>query len=501
MSSSKPAGHQPFWAAIQDRRRPARPAPDNDRPGRPGRRSSRPAPPAAAPAEPGPEVSAAPPQGLYTPARPAPGRPPFRSGPRPAAVAGAPGSENRPARPAGPGRKPAPADPALVAMARERREAKRTPASWAARIVARSGVDCPADRELRSTLRNIDLLKPEDARWISRAVFAYFRWLGWLDQGRSLEKRLDQAMGFADTYARNPAAAKDEALRAGAVPAWISEVMDVPIEWLRALQREPRLWLRARPGTAPRVCLTLGAQSDAKPGVIPDSILFGGTRDLFRTGAFHRGEFEIQDVASQAVAHCCAPGSSGKSEKWWDVCAGEGGKTLHLSDLLAGNGEVLATDRAKWRLDRLQQRSSRAKSKGIRWTAWDETRPIPAERGFDGVLLDAPCSGLGTWGRNPHARWTATIQDVMELAEVQKRLLESACRGVKVGGRLVYAVCTLTRPETSGVVEAFSKAHPEFEPCNIPNPFDPAAAPASQRMFWPQDTGGNGMFVACWKRK
>jgi 16S rRNA (cytosine967-C5)-methyltransferase len=90
-------------------------------------------------------------------------------------------------------------------LARERREAKRTPASWAARIVARSGVDCPADRELRSTLRNIDLLKPEDARWISRAVFSYFRWLGWLDQGRSLEKRLDQAMGFADTYARNPA--------------------------------------------------------------------------------------------------------------------------------------------------------------------------------------------------------------------------------------------------------------------------------------------------------
>jgi len=362
-------------------------------------------------------------------------------------------------------------------------------------------VDNPADRELRSTLRSIEFLKPDDARWISRAVFAYFRWHEWLDQGRQLEKRLDQAMGFTDTFLRHPAAVKDEALRAGAVPIWVQEVMEVPIEWLKALQREPRLWLRARPGTAVRLALTLGGQTDVLPGPLVDSVEYKGTRDLFRTGAFHRGEFEIQDVASQAVALCCAPGSSGATERWWDVCAGEGGKTLHLADLLDGKGEVLATDRAKWRLDRLQQRSSRSKSKGVRWTFWDESRPIPAEKGFDGVLLDAPCSGVGTWGRNPHARWTTTPKDVAELAECQKRLMESACRGVKPGGRLVYAVCTLTRPETAEVVAAFNAAHPDFEPCPMANPFNAAAEPAAQWTFWPQDTGGNGMFVASWKRR
>ena len=514
MSSSKPGGKQPFWAAaIQDRRRPSRPAPAEERSPRRSRRSASAPPPPGAGAGDAPEgvPSELPASTLYTPARPAPGRPvrrTFRAGvetTRPAGTGeGAPAAVRPPVRPGASGRPGAPvkpADPAVVAQARERRESKRTPASWAARIVARSSAEVPADRELRATLKSIDLLKPDDARWISRAVFSYFRWHEWLDQGRALEKRLDQAMGFADTYSRHPHAVKDEALRMGAVPEWIGTVMDVPIGWLRALQREPRLWLRGRPGTAPRLSLTLGGTPDAIPGVLPDSLEYKGGRDLFRTGAFHRGEFEIQDVASQAVGHCCAPGSSGAPEKWWDVCAGEGGKTLHLSDLLAGKGEVLATDRAKWRLDRLQQRSSRAKSQGIRWSLWDEGRPVPAAGGFDGVLLDAPCSGVGTWGRNPHARWTTTPKDVEELAECQKRLLESACKGVKPGGKLIYAVCTLTRPETTEVVAAFSAKHPEFEPCVIPHPFDPAAAPSAERMFWPQDTGGNGMFVAGWRRK
>lgn len=367
--------------------------------------------------------------------------------------------------------------------------------------MARSGVEKPADRELRATLKNIEFLKPEDARWISRAVFAYFRWQGWLDEARPLERRLDQAMGYADTYARHPGAVLDQDLREAAVPEWVAERMTVPIEWLRALQREPQLWLRARPGTAARLALTLGGAPHATAGVLPDSIRFTGTRDLFRTGAFHRGEFEIQDIASQAVAWCCAPGATGKAERWWDVCAGEGGKTLHLADLLGGRGQVLATDRARWRLDRLQQRSSRAKSKGVRWTEWDESRPVPEAQGFDGVLLDAPCSGLGTWGRNPHARWTTTPKDVEELAECQRRLMECAANGVKPGGRLIYSVCTLTTAETSALAAAFTAAHPEFEPCPMANPFDPQAGPAPEWVFWPHLTGGNGMYVAAWKRR
>ncbi len=381
---------------------------------------------------------------------------------------------------------------------KKRREARRTPASWAARIVARSEDGRPADREMRTTLRNIDGLRPADARWISRAVFAYYRWKEWLDPARILEKRLDQAMGYADTYSRHPQAFPDEDLLAGAIPEWVKEVVDVPIGWVRALQREPRLWLRARPGTAKRLALTLGGPEDAVEGVLPDSVEYRGTRDLFRTGAFHRGELEIQDVSSQVVGLCCAPTPG---ERWWDMCAGEGGKTLHLADLLQGKGEVLGTDRASWRLERLHERVTRAKTNLVKAVVWDEKHPVPGPDPFDGVLVDAPCSGLGTWGRNPHARWTATSKDVAELAACQLRLLEKATQAVKPGGRLVYSVCTVTRAETSEVATAFGTAHPEFEPVPFADPFLPENPPVAQRLFWPHETGGNGMFVAMWRRK
>jgi len=343
-------------------------------------------------------------------------------------------------------------------------------------------------------------LTPEETRWISRAVFAYFRWQGWLDNEIPLERRIDQATGFADTYARKPGFVKDEALAAHAVPAWVREVMDVPVEWLRSLQREPRLWLRARPGKGAEVAAALGGDPDAVVGPVPDSVEFRGLKDLFKTPGFHKGEFEIQDVASQAVGHCCVPTPPATEERWWDMCAGEGGKTLHLGDLLAGKGTVLATDRAEWRLDRLQQRISRARLLGVRWAAWEDAQPIPGDGGFDGVLVDAPCTGLGTWGRNPHARWTVQPKDVEELTARQLALLGRGAEAVKPGGQLVYSVCTLTRAETSGVCEAFRKAHADFEPLPFANPFKPDAPPSASRMFWPQETGGSGMFVAKWRR-
>ena len=305
---------------------------------------------------------------------------------------------------------------------------------WAAKIVATSGPERAADRELKTTLKKISGLTPEDARWISRAVFAYYRWQSWLDAERPLERRIDQALGFADAFSRKPEIVHDDDLKAGAVPEWVAGVMEVPLPWLKALQREPRLWLRARPGQAAELVEALGGETDAVPGPMPDAIEYRGQRDLFRTPEFHKGVFEIQDVASQAVGRCCEPGSSGVPERWWDVCAGEGGKTLHLADLLAGRGEVLATDRAQWRLDRLQQRISRARIRGVRWTAWDDSQPVPEEKAFDGVLVDAPCTGVGTWGRNPHARWTVTPTDVTELAECQRRLLDRASGAVKPAG-------------------------------------------------------------------
>ena len=119
--------------------------------------------------------------------------------------------------------------------------------------------------------------------------------------------------------------------------------------------------------------------------------------------------------------------------------------------------------------------------------------------------MDAPCSGLGTWQRNPHARWTTTPDDVRELADVQQRLLAHVAGSVKPGGKLIYSVCTLTRAETTDVVETFQKTFPDFEPLLLPslaNEKNPGLLASAVTMtIWPQDLGGNGMFVAGWRRK
>jgi 16S rRNA (cytosine967-C5)-methyltransferase len=122
-----------------------------------------------------------------------------------------------------------------------------------------------------------------------------------------------------------------------------------------------------------------------------------------------------------------------------------------------------------------------------RVVAWDGSDKLPTRTKFDGVLLDAPCSGVGTWQRNPHARWTTTSQDVEELAGVQKQLLGNAAKTVKPGGRIVYAVCTMTRAETADAAEWFTSSHAEF-----------AASPATLLRL--EETGGNGMFVKVWRR-
>ena len=131
--------------------------------------------------------------------------------------------------------------------------------------------------------------------------------------------------------------------------------MDVTPGWVRAIQSEPRLWVRARRGQGKALAAKLGA---TLPSPIPDALLYSGTEDLYRRPEFHAGEFELQDIASQGVGFLCEPKAG---ETWWDACAGEGGKTLHLSDLMENQGLIWSSDRAEWRLERLRRRAARAR--------------------------------------------------------------------------------------------------------------------------------------------
>ncbi len=372
----------------------------------------------------------------------------------------------------------------------------------AAEVIRSASREKPADAALREVLKEFRDLPPWDQAAVSKAVFTYYRWHAWLRDERRVEMRMRLAESLAARFRANPKSIPIGELRARAVPAWTMEQMEVGEDWLRSLQGEPILWLRARRGQGRALVQKLNGARLAE-SLLPDAVQYFGDEDLFKRPEFHAGEFEIQDIASQVVGWLCAPRPG---ETWWDACAGEGGKLLHLSDLMENKGLIWASDRAEWRLKKLKRRTARAKVFNYRAALWDGGAKLPTKTKFDGVLVDAPCSGVGTWQRNPHARWTTSLQDVQELASLQRQLLAHAAPSVKPGGKLVYSVCTLTRMEAEDVARGFSATQPEFEPLPLP---ELAGDGTSQSLFasaaimtiWPQDLGGNGMFVAAWRRQ
>jgi 16S rRNA (cytosine967-C5)-methyltransferase len=368
----------------------------------------------------------------------------------------------------------------------------------AAEVIRQTSKDKPADAALREVLKQIKDLAPFDATEIARTVFIYYRWHVWLRDERGVESKMRLALRLDERFRANEANVSLMELREKAVPAWTAEQIEINDDWLRSLQRQPKLWLRAKHGTAEELAGKLFT-AQASP-LLPDALVFDGEADLFKTPEFHAGEFEIQDIASQMVGLLC---DSKPGETWWDTCAGEGGKTLHLSDLMQNKGLLWASDRAEWRLQKLKRRTARAKVFNYRSVFWDGGKKLPTKTKFDGVLVDAPCSGMGTWQRNPQARWTTTMNDVSELSVVQRNLLTNVAPSVKPGGKLIFSVCTLTRAETTEVVEHFNASQPDFEPLIFPEIKlkERTVSGASSLMLWPQDLDGNGMFIAGWWRK
>lgn len=202
---------------------------------------------------------------------------------------------------------------------------------------------------------------------------------------------------------------------------------------------------------------------------------------LFRTNSFKDGLFEQQDAGSQRVAAAldAKPGM-----RVIDACAGAGGKTLHIAAQMQGKGRLLAMDVEQWKLDNLKERARRNGAHNI------ETRLIVGSKTIkrlklsaDRVLLDVPCSGLGVLKRNPDAKWRDTAERLPVLMELQKHILSSYSRMVKVGGIVVYATCSIFPCENRGQVDAFLAENPNFRLLE-----DETISPA--------DTGFDGFYLA-----
>jgi 16S rRNA (cytosine967-C5)-methyltransferase len=174
---------------------------------------------------------------------------------------------------------------------------------------------------------------------------------------------------------------------------------------------------------------------------------------------FRRGCFEMQDEGSQLIGFLVAPPSGGLVI---DACAGGGGKTLHLAALMGNRGKLIAIEVSDSRLGNIRERIVRAGA-GIVSVYHAQRDPIDALAGSaDAVLVDAPCTGVGTFRRNPGAKLTITESDVRTLAATQRSVLKRYADLVRPGGRLVYSTCSLLRMENEDVVSNFLAARPEF---------------------------------------
>lgn len=198
----------------------------------------------------------------------------------------------------------------------------------------------------------------------------------------------------------------------------------------------------------------------------PVGIRMPSRLNISRHILFTEGKIEVQDEGSQLLAHLVAPK---RGMMVADFCAGAGGKTLAMGALMRNTGRLYAFDVSEKRLNNLGKRLKRSGLSNLNaQLISSETDPkLKRLNGkFDRVLVDAPCSGLGTLRRNPDLKWRQTPRDVTELTQKQTAILARAAKLTKAGGRLVYATCSLLSDENEQIVEAFLSAHADFKSLN-----------------------------------
>ena len=221
--------------------------------------------------------------------------------------------------------------------------------------------------------------------------------------------------------------------------------------------------------TREEVLAKMLAENTVKDNVIenapysPIGIRMGAKLNISRHVLFTEGKIEVQDEGSQLLSYLVAPK---RGQMVADFCAGAGGKTLALGALMKNTGRLYAFDVSEKRLNNLGQRLKRSGLSNLHAQVISSENDPKLKRlngKFDRVLVDAPCSGLGTLRRNPDLKWRQTEQDVQDLTLKQTQILARAAKLTKTGGRLVYATCSLLNDENEAIAEAFLAAHPDFK--------------------------------------
>ena len=272
------------------------------------------------------------------------------------------------------------------------------------------------------------------------------------------------------THAPGPVADGEDIAKSGIAPAWLIGALKasgIPGEEFAALLDRAPLDIRANRLKIAREALAELLPVPSEHITAPDGLRFPAGTPAETWPQFAEGLFEVQDGGSQLA---CAALRVQPGEAVVDLCAGAGGKTLALAAALDNRGTLLASDTDRTRLQRLPPRAERA-------GAIVETRLLDPGKELDilsdwreradAVLVDAPCSGTGTWRRNPETRWRLQPADIKRHAALQTRLLDLAAALVKPGGRIGYVVCSLLDAEGADQAAAFLARHPDWRAADV----------------------------------
>jgi 16S rRNA (cytosine967-C5)-methyltransferase len=292
-------------------------------------------------------------------------------------------------------------------------------------------------------------------------------------------------------------------------PAWFRDQLPVPpgtatprmrrLDLLAALQTDPSLWVGARGEDEKSIWNSL-REAEIKPWIhrqLPSAAKLPLDTDLMPLESFKNGSLVIQDVASQAVAVVCDPD---RGDRWWDIGGESGHHALHLAALMKGKGVVVSTFENERRRQATAEWLRRSAFRNITTRLWDRRHPSGKTASYSGVLVDAPCSGVGSWRRHPEARWTIPPGRIAELGVIQLQSLTTASRAVRPGGALVYTVATVTRCETVELIAAFLAEHSDFHLEPFPHPLEQGTT-SGVIQLWPQVHECDARFIARMVRK
>lgn len=359
----------------------------------------------------------------------------------------------------------------------------------------------PADAIVTRYFRTRRYAGSKDRRAVRELVFrAIRRTAGQPHSGRAAILGLaEDDAGLLDLFGEprgpEPAIDGEMASPAGIVPDWLVPELSplvIPAHWPSLLERAP-LDLRVNSARTTREEM-LAAFPDSVPTPFsPWGLRLPPNSRIDESEAYRSGLVEVQDEGSQLIALACDPRAD---QRILDLCAGAGGKSLALAAAAPG-AALLATDANRSRLSKLVPRADRA-------GASIETRLLnpPNElaeledwrRACDIVLVDAPCSGSGTWRRNPEARWRLTPDRLDRVISLQRHLLDLAADLVRPGGALVYAVCSILASEGSRQIAAFLGARSGWTAQDVPGPG--GRVDGGGRLLTPARDSTDGFFIA-----